>query len=326
MKNIKEMYDYALKSGELFDVSLNDDVLDIRSKSGFGVELSISPPNSRVCAFRYYDTIKSEKIPAELKFIFFEDIEDVLSGFIAAGPSLVDFDFEKTKKVLTGFVAKRFAGGIAYSNKDIEIIVRFTPDDHKFIVSLVLEKIGYNGLDIEINRHKTGSPYLGVIWMYRRALSASKRVEKKSAALISFVEMLRVRNMKKGIGPQLTIEDETADIPSSMYEIESRLDATDRAKEKEKDLRYITTTMQHLFSKYKPKIGDTDTAIIIEDLLEEPNKSVNVPYLEEAMKNCSNKFEIELDYCKISFYSDFEIVKGHFFIRYTATKKQEVTQ
>ena len=323
MKNIKEMYDFALKNGELFDVTLNEGVLDIRSGSGIGVEISIKSPNSRVAVFRYYDTIKSEKIASEVKFFFFEDIDYRLAHFIAAGPSLVDFDFEKTKKVLTGFKSKRLAGGITYSNKDLEIIVRFTPDDHKFLVHLCLEGIGYNGLGIEIDRHETGSPYLGVIWMYRRALSASKRVEKKSSALVSFVEMLRARNMKKGIGPQLTIEDETADIPSSMYDIDAKLATT---MLKEKYMSYIIETMRYLFSKYKPSTSSNETVIIIEDLLEVPNNSVDLPYLIEAFKHCSEEFQIELDYCKISFRGDFEFFKGDIFIRYTATKKLEVTQ
>jgi hypothetical protein len=66
--------------------------------------------------------------------------------------------------------------------------------------------------------------------------------------------------------------------------------------------------------------------ISIEDLLDEPNKSVNLPYLEEAFRNCPEKIEIELDYCDMIFRSDFELRENEFFIRYTATKKHGAAQ
>ncbi len=189
---------------------------------------------------------------------------------------------------------------------------------------------------LDIDRQETGSPYLGVLWMYRRALKAYSRVEKKSAALFSLVKMLKTHNMTfdrseadKGIGPQLIIEDEAADIPVSMYEIEASTNLpndTNTVEKKDNYKSYIITTMRYLFSKYKPSTSGNETAIIIQDLLEVPNNSVNLPYLNEALKQCPEEIEIELDYCKISFRSDFEFFDGELFIRYTATNKQVVAQ
>jgi hypothetical protein len=269
MKNIKEMYDFALKNGELFDVRMVGDELDIRSGSGIGVLISKRSAEIKVCQFRYYDTIKSNRVFTDTRFFFLEDLEDRLAGFIAAGPALVEFDCKKTMEVLVGFKSERTTDCITYSNKDLAITVRFMNGDNNFLVSLRLANFEYNDLDTEMGRHETGSPYLGVIWMQRKALSAYGKLEKKSAALISFVEMLRIhndgigRNRDKGIWPQIIIDDETSDVSTSIYEIRDRLATGDVARSvadqvKEKYLSYIKTTIRYLFSKYKTNSFDRE--------------------------------------------------------------------